>query len=86
MTEQEASEFYINVFRKFERDFTENQRFCTYLIQQAYAAGKNAGLKQAEEIAGSHECGGYDDIICQHQNCAAIISAECRAQAEQVKR
>lgn len=53
--------------------------------QQQLAARERAVWLEAAKLADEHECGGADDIICQHQNCASIICGLCIRQAEAVK-
>lgn len=55
------------------------------IIADALAARERAIWLEAAKLADGHECGGTDDIICQHQNCATIISGMCVKQAEAVK-
>ncbi len=54
------------------------------ILTSAFQARERAVWKQAAEVATSHECGGEDDIICQHQNCAMLIEAKCRQHAQEV--
>jgi len=51
------------------------------LFADAEAAGFARGIQQAVILAEAHECGGDDDIICQHQNCGMCIAASIRAAA-----
>jgi hypothetical protein len=55
--------------------------FLTTYAEQ-YAAVKVAEEREAcADIADSHECGGEDDITCQHLNCGSIISGQIRLRA-----
>lgn len=47
---------------------------CEHAIRQAI----RETAEECAKIADSHECGGEDDFICQHQNCALCISGDIR--------
>lgn len=63
-----------------------NKRLMSSVIADVFIplllSTRRQALEEAANIASNHECGGDDDIICQHQNCASIIAGELRQQAE----
>lgn len=53
-----------------------------FLRAQAAEAREREAYERAAKEADNHECGGPDDIICQHQNCGMCIAASIRALGE----
>jgi hypothetical protein len=59
----------------------ESERIISAVLQ----AERQAVWDEAANVAHNHACGDDDDIICQHQNCAAIIEHWCRVKAKEAQ-
>ncbi len=69
---------------QFYDDDTLSQSWLKTAIATALAKARREVWEEAASIAGQHECGGEDDITCQHRNCAWIIETQIRAKAREV--
>lgn len=81
-------------FADHTKDWTPLARKLHGAYRQFYLRGYLAGARESALevvdkcalLAEDHECGGEDDIVCQHQNCSQIIAGHILALRTRLQR